>query len=70
MNVTWFRTADILPPPDIPVLIVRRKNLEEPLRVEQGTLLPDGRWKSFGHFFQQKNVLFWMPMPEPPEDTV
>ena len=56
-----------LPKVGEPVLIARRKNMDEPLRVEQGILLPGGKWKSFGHTFEPDNVIAWQPLPDPPE---
>ena len=70
MNDAMWRSAKECPPPaGIPVLIARRKNVIEPLRVEQGVRLPTGCWKTFGHKFQPENVLYWMPLPEPPEEV-
>lgn len=65
----WVDVRNAVPLAGIPVLIVRRKNMSEPLRVEQGVRLPTGCWKTFGHKFQPENVLYWMPLPEPPEEV-
>ena len=56
-----------LPKAGVPVLIARRKNESEPLRVEQAILLPGGKWKSFGYIFEPGNVLAWMPLPDAPK---
>lgn len=55
------------PTAGVPVLIARRKNKSEPLRVEQAILLPSGKWKSFGHTFEPDNVIAWQPLAPAPE---
>lgn len=64
----WISTAERVPKAGVPVLVARRKTVLEPLVVEQGVRLPEGRWKTFGHKFQPENVLYWMPLPEPPKE--
>ena len=64
----WIPTAEQLPNVGESVLIVRKSNTGEPVRVEPAVLRPDGRWKAIGHNFQQTNVTYWMPMPIPPKE--
>jgi hypothetical protein len=67
-NNEWIPTAEQLPAVGEIVLIVRHSYNGEPVRVEQATLRPDGRWKAIGHKFTQANVTHWMPMPIPPQE--
>ena len=67
-DMCWISTADMLPDVGDPVLIVRKINQSEPVRVEPAVLRPNGTWKAIGHKFQQTNVSHWMPMPIPPQE--
>ena len=64
----WIPTAEQLPAVGEIVLIVRHSYNGDPVRVEQATLRPDGRWKAIGHKFTQANVTHWTPMPVPPQE--
>jgi len=63
---SWISVKDRLPDPFKPVLVARVYAIDEPLRVEQGMYdNRNGSWKVYGAW--TKKVLFWMPLPEPPE---
>lgn len=67
MNNRWISTKQILPEKNVPVLIARVYEKGKPLKVEQAWLTSAGWWKVFGTNCK-KGVLYWMPMPEPPEE--
>lgn len=37
------------------------------MTVDTGMLTSNGSWKVYGQYISPKSVLYWMPMPEPPE---
>lgn len=60
----WISVDDKLPDRFQPVIICREKNRGEYI-VEQGMRDIGDWWKVYGT--RTKKVLYWMPMPEPPE---
>lgn len=62
----WISTKDRLPEDFVPVIVARHVKKGEPLKVEEGIYLVNNYWKVYGT--QTKKVLYWMPMPEPPEE--
>lgn len=62
----WISVKDRLPDIWNPVIVARHIKKGEPLKVEQGIYLVNGFWKVYGT--QTKKVLYWMPLPEPPEE--
>lgn len=57
--MTWISVKDRLPEYESPVFIFTADQ-EMAIATRSG----DGRW--YGHH-QFKNVLYWMPLPSPPE---
>ena len=62
----WISVEDELPERFQPVIICREKNRGEYI-VEQGMRDVKDWWKVYGT--RTKKVLFWMPMPWPPQDV-
>ena len=62
----WISVEDELPERFQPVIICREKKRGEYI-VEQGMRDVKDWWKVYGT--RTKNVLFWMPMPWPPQDV-
>lgn len=63
----WIKTSEELPEAYVPVLVARVYERGKPLRVEQGQRQDGGWWHVYGTNIKEKNVIYWMPMPEPPE---
>ena len=63
----WISVEDRLPKPHVGVIIAREVEPGKPLRVESATLRGNGWWKVYGTNVK-KGVLYWMPLPEPPEE--
>lgn len=63
----WIKTSEKLPEPFVPVIVARIYKKGKPLKVEQGKLGIGDWWHVYGTNIKSKNVLFWMPMSEPPE---
>ena len=66
-EMKWISTEESLPKPYKGVIIARVYEKGEPLRVEAGMLESHGWWKVYGANVK-KGVLYWMPLPEPPEE--
>ena len=62
----WIPTTERLPEIGQRVIICRQKEKGVPY-IEQATMGPGGWWKVYGT--NVKQVDFWMPMPEPPEEV-
>ena len=62
----WISTKERLPEPYTPVIVARVYEKDKPLKIEQGMLTVNGWWKVYGT--NVKRVLYWMPLPEPPEE--
>ena len=62
----WISVEDELPERFQPVIICREKKRGEYI-VEQGMRDVKDWWKVYGT--RTKNVLFWMPMPWPPQEV-
>lgn len=62
----WISVEDELPERFQPVIICREKNRGEYI-VEQGMRDVKDWWKVYGT--RTKKVLFWMPMPWPPQEV-
>lgn len=62
----WVPVAEGSPEKHKPVLVCRR-NKEGRILVEQGCRDLDGWWRVYGT--RVKSVLFWMLIPEPPEEV-
>ncbi len=62
----WIPVSERLPEYGQPVLVARVYDPGQPLRVEQGKRDVNGWWKVYGA--NVKRVLYWMPIPEPPEE--
>ena len=62
----WISVEDELPERFQPVIICWEKKRGEYI-VEQGTRDVEDWWKVYGT--RTKNVLFWMPMPWPPQEV-
>ncbi len=64
----WISVNDELPKPFVPVIVARVYEPGGPLRVEQGHKDVLDWWKVYGT--RTKQVLYWMPFPDPPEVPV
>ena len=62
----WISVEDELPERFQPVIICREKKRGEYI-VEQGMRDVKDWWKVYGT--RTKNVIFWMPLPEPPQEV-
>lgn len=62
----WISVEDELPERFQPVIICREKKRGEYI-VEQGMRDVKDWWKVYGT--RTKNVIFWMPMPWPPQEV-
>ena len=62
----WIPTSERLPELGQRVIICRQKEKGVPY-IEQATMGPGGWWKVYGP--NVKQVDFWMPMPQPPEEV-
>ena len=63
----WIPAAEQIPKPYERVIVAREYEPGQPLKVEQGMLTEGGWWKVYGTNVR-RGVLFWMPMPEAPEE--
>ena len=64
---TWISVKDTPPALYRNVIIARRGGRGRPITVDTGMLTSNGSWKIYGAYVSPKSVLYWMPMPEPPE---
>lgn len=63
----WISTKDRLPKLYQSVIVARVYEVGKPLLVESGMLKEGGWWKVYGT--NVKKVSYWMPMPEPPDQS-
>lgn len=62
----WVRCEERLPEPNTDIVFVAKYC--DTYETDIGSMSKDGKWWGYEVWHQNKNVICWMPLPEPPRE--